>query len=230
MRFFGCLAIIGTLVVSGCSSNGAVATPSPLSLPKVVATPNSGHVSVVAVADKPVGNVVPVYVSVANGSDDRLLESPAEIFARGDDGNRVPVVPLPEAVAQAGGAAGLVSSLGTASAYGLPAAAVGGISGAAGGGLLGGMSWSSALTGSLIGSAAGLVAGGAQGIWTAHQAAEQRAQDQIATLSLKPTTIPPNGTASGYVFYPADQYQMLLAVMGDSESHSSVTATTKITK
>ena len=90
------------------------------------------------------------------------------------------------------------------------------------------MSWSNALTGSLIGSAAGLVAGGAQGIWTAHQAAEQRAEEQIATLSLKPTTIPPNGTASGYVFYPADQYQKLLAIMGDSESHSSVTATAKI--
>ena len=72
--------------------------------------------SVVAVANKPVGNVVPVYVSVANGSDAPLLESPAEIFAQGDDGNRVPVVPLPEAVAQAGGAAGLVSSLGTAAA------------------------------------------------------------------------------------------------------------------
>lgn len=93
---------------------------------------------------------------------------------------------------------------------------------------LGGMSWTNALTGSLIGSAAGLVAGGAQGIWTAHQAAEQRAEDQIANLSLKPTTIPPNGTASGYVFYPADQYEKLLAVMGDAESHSSVTATTKI--
>ena len=227
MRCFERLVIVAVLVAAGCSSNGAVATPSPLSLPKVVATPTSGHVSVVAVANKPVGNVVPVYISVANGSDDPLLESPAEIFAQGGDGNRVPVVPLTEAVAQAGGAAGLVSSMGTAAAYGVPAAAVGGVSGLAAGGL-GGMSWSGALTGSLIGSAAGLIAGGAQGIWTAHQAAEQRAEDQIANLSLKPATIPPNGTASGYVFYPADQYQKLLAVMGDTESHSSVTATTKI--
>ena len=228
MRYAPCLLLI-TLLAVGCSSNGAVATPSPLSLPKVVATPMSGHVSVVAVADKPVGIVVPVYVSVANGSDDPLLESPAEIFAQGDDGNRVPAVPLTEAVADAGGAAGLVSSMGTAAAYGLPAAAVGGAAGAAGGGL-GGMSWGSALTGSVIGSAAGLVAGGAQGLWTAHQAAEQRARAQIATLSLKAATIPPNGTASGYVFYPADQYQSLLAVMGDVESHSSITAITKIDK
>lgn len=227
MRFFERLVIVAALATAGCSSNGAVATPSPLSLPKVVATPTSGHVSVVAVANKPVGKVVPVYVSVANGSGDPLIESPAEIFAQGGDGNRVPVVPLPEAVAQAGGAAGLVSNLGTAAAYGVPAAAAGGASGALGGGL-GGMSWGSALTGSLIGSATGLIAGGAQGIWTAHQAAEQRAEEQIANLSLKPTTIPPNGTASGYVFYPANQYEKLLAVMGDAESHSSVTATTSI--
>ena len=90
------------------------------------------------------------------------------------------------------------------------------------------MSGTNALSGSVIGSAAGLVAGITQGIWTAHQAAEQRAQEQIANLSLKPTTIPPNGTASGYVFYPADKYQTLLAVMGDTESHSTVTVTTKI--
>jgi hypothetical protein len=212
MLCFSRLALLAAFAMSGCSSNGAVATPSPLTLPKVVATPIKGRVSVVAVADKRVGNVVPVYISVANGSDDPLLESPAEIFAQGDDGNRVPVVPITEAVTQAGGAAGLASSLGTAAAYGLPAAAIGGVSGAAGGGL-GGMSL-----------------GGAQGLWTAHQAAEQRAEEQIANLSLKPATIPPNGTASGYVFYPADQYQSLLAIMGDTESHSSVMATTKISE
>jgi len=137
------------------------------------------------------------------------------------------MVPLTEAVAQAGGAAGLVSNLGTAAAYGLPAGAVGGAAGAAAGGL-GGLSFTNAFTGSLIGGAAGLISGGAQGIWTAHQAAEQRAEAQIATFSLKPSTIPPNGTASGYVFYPADRYQTLQAVLGDTESQSSVTATAKL--
>src|SRR5216684_2411394 len=139
MRCFECLLISAAFIAASCSNNGAVATPSPLSLPKVVATPSNGRVSLIAVADKPVGNVIPVYVSVANGSDDPLLESPSEIFAQGNDRNRVPVVPLTEAIAQAGGAAGLVSALGTAAAYGLPAAAVGGVSGAAAGGL-GGMS------------------------------------------------------------------------------------------
>jgi hypothetical protein len=39
-----------------------------------------------------------------------------------------------------------------------------------------------------------------------HAAAEQRAQEQIQSLSLKPTTIPPNGTESGYVFFPLGEY------------------------
>src|SRR5260370_11598158 len=162
MRCFDSLILLAALIANACRSNGAVATPSPLSLPKVVATSKSGEVVVIGVADKPVGNVVPVYVSVANGSDDPLLESPSETFVQGDDRNRVPVVPLTEAIAQAGGAAGLVSALGTAAAYGLPAAAVGGVSGAAAGGL-GGMSRASALSGSLVGSTAGLVSCVTQG-------------------------------------------------------------------
>src|SRR5260370_9559931 len=117
MRCFDSLILLAALIANACRSNGAVATPSPLSLPKVVATPTSGHVSVIAVADKPVGNVVPVYVSVANGSDDPLLESPSETFVQGDDRNRVPVGPLTEAIPQAGVASGSVATLVTAPDY-----------------------------------------------------------------------------------------------------------------
>jgi hypothetical protein len=37
-------------------------------------------------------------------------------------------------------------------------------------------------------------------------------------LSLKPTTIPPNGTESGYVFFPLGEYQKIQAVLGDTEA------------
>jgi hypothetical protein len=39
--------------------------------------------------------------------------------------------------------------------------------------------------------------------------AETRAQEQIQSLSLKATTIPPNGTESGYVFFPLGEYQKI---------------------
>jgi hypothetical protein len=38
--------------------------------------------------------------------------------------------------------------------------------------------------------------------------------------SLKPTTIPPNGTESGYFFSPLGEYRNVQAVLGDTEAWS----------
>jgi len=81
------------LILNGCSANGAVNTPSPLPIAKVAATPIQGKTSIVAVPASPVGNVQPVYVSIANGTGSPMLESSGEIFALGADGNRVPALP-----------------------------------------------------------------------------------------------------------------------------------------
>src|SRR5260370_9567275 len=56
------LAII--LLTTGC---GAVATPSPLKAARVAPTPLRGQLSAVATSADPVGEITPVYVSVANG-------------------------------------------------------------------------------------------------------------------------------------------------------------------
>jgi hypothetical protein len=92
-----CPLALVCVVLSGCSSNGAVNTPSPLPIAKVAATPMQGKTSIVAVPANPVGNVQPVYVSIANGTGSPMLESSGEIFALGADGNRVPVLPPQEA-------------------------------------------------------------------------------------------------------------------------------------
>src|SRR5215831_3073240 len=95
---------IWTLVVFlalGCSTRGAVDTPSALPLPMVVATPLKGRATILAVPTEPVGNIQPVYISIANGTDDPLVQSQGEIFMKANDGNRVPAVPLPEATEQA---------------------------------------------------------------------------------------------------------------------------------
>jgi hypothetical protein len=159
-------------------------TPSALPLPVVVATPLKGKATILAVPTKPIGNIQPVYVSKANGTDDPLLKSQGEIFVKGEDANRVPAVPLTEATEQAGGAAGLVSSIGTAAAYGIPAAATTAAAGPASGAGLSGGSWSGVLQGVAIRAGVGLISGAASGIWNAHVAAEQRAQEQIQTLTL----------------------------------------------
>jgi hypothetical protein len=86
------------------------------------------------------------------------------------------------------------------------------------------------LSGSLIGSAIGVLMGAGTGLYQAHAAAEERAQQQIQSLSLKPTTIPPNGTESGYVFFPLGEYQKVQAVLGDTEAGSAITVNGKITR
>jgi hypothetical protein len=70
----------------------------------------------------------------------------------------------------------------------------------------------------------------AQGLYQAHAAAETRAQEQIQSLSLKATTIPPNGTESGYVFFPLGEYQKIQAVLGDTEAGSAITVSGNITR
>src|SRR6266850_6323991 len=127
-----CSLTLACAVLNGCSANGAVNTPSPLPIAKVAASPIQGKTSIVAVPANPVGNVQPVYISIANGTDSPMLESSGEIFALGADGNRVPAVPPQEAAHQAGGAAGLASSVETAAAYSAPAAAGGAATAAVG--------------------------------------------------------------------------------------------------
>jgi len=214
---------LAVLIAAGCSTRGAVDTPSPLPLPAVVATPLKGRATILAVPTKPVGNIQPVYVSIANGTDEPLVQSQSEIFVKGQDGNRVPAVPLTEATEQAGGAAGLVSSFGTAAAYGIPAAATTAAAGAASGAGFSGGSWTAVWQGSAIGAGLGLITGAASGIQNAHAAAEQRAQEQIETFTLKAGTVPPNGTASGYVFYPHGEYQQIEAILGNTETQRSIT-------
>ena len=218
------------LIAVGCSTRGAVDTPSALPLPAVVATPLKGQATILAVPTKRVGNIQPVYVSIANGTDGPLEQSQGEIFLKGKDGNRVPAVPLPEAVEQAGGAPGLVSTIGTAAAYGIPAAAASAATGAASAAAVYRSTWAGAFHGSVIGAGAGLIGGAAYGVWKAHAAAEQRAQEQIETFTLKPGTVPPNGTASGYVFYPPGVYQQVEAVLGNTETQTSLTLVNTVSR
>jgi hypothetical protein len=74
-----------------------------------------------------------------------------------------------------------------------------------------------------MGSAVGLVMGASAGLYESHPAAERRAQQQIQILSLKPTTIPSNGTEGESVFFPLGEYQKIQAILGDTEAGSAIT-------
>ena len=211
---FSALALV-CVVLGSClrHGNGAVNTPSPLPIAKVAATPIQGKTSIVAVPANPVGNVQPVYVWSANGTGNPMLESSGEIFALGADESRVPVLPPQEAAHQAGGSAeaGVKRGNRLADLRGTVSRRRGGHCRPPG---ICNLGRGSVLSGSLIGSAVGLVMGAGAGLYQAHAAAETRAQEQIQSLSLKATTIPPNGTESGSVFFPLGEYQKIQAVSG----------------
>src|SRR5258707_12417445 len=97
---FAALGAGALVAIAGC----AVA-PAPIAhTPNVVATPRQGELAVSVAAAPTVGQVTPVYVSVAHGTDAPRSVIPSQIFALNDAGERVAPLPPGEAARQAGGA------------------------------------------------------------------------------------------------------------------------------
>src|SRR6204780_2645177 len=97
------LAIAAAIAISGC----AVA-PAPIAhTPNVVATPQQGQLAVSVAAAPTVGEVTPVYVSIANGTDATRSVVPSQVFALNDAGERVAPLPPGEAARQAGRGKGI---------------------------------------------------------------------------------------------------------------------------
>ena len=78
----------------------------------------AGQLSVTSAPASPIGDVQPVYISIANGTDTPRAIVPTQIFALNDDGNRVAPLPPGEAARQAGGPGELKSALTSAAATG----------------------------------------------------------------------------------------------------------------
>ncbi|MGA7871682.1 MAG: hypothetical protein WCA22_12370, partial [Candidatus Binatus sp.] len=78
------LAIALAIGLGGC----AVA-PAPIAhTPNVVTTPKPGRLAVSVQSAPAVGEVIPVYVSIANGTDDTPTVVPNQIFALNGVGER----------------------------------------------------------------------------------------------------------------------------------------------
>src|SRR5579862_4299770 len=78
-----------TVAIAGCG----VAQAPVAHTPNVVATPEQGQLAVSVAAAPTVGEVTPVYVSIANGTDDTRAVVPSQVFAVNDTGGRI--APLP---------------------------------------------------------------------------------------------------------------------------------------
>src|SRR5262245_37625146 len=132
-----CLALLGAIALGGCG-----VAPAPIAhTPNVVATPHSGQLVISVQVGQSVGQVVPVYVSVANGTDDARAVVPSQVFALNEVGERVAALPPDEAARQAGNAkelqgamqSGAISGVG-GSVLGAATGAIAGTAGNSGGG------------------------------------------------------------------------------------------------
>src|ERR1700757_4618367 len=153
---------IRTLMAAASAAllTGCIFASAPIkNAPQVVATPQPGQLSVTSAPASPIGDIQPVYISIANGTDTPRAIVPSQIFALNDAGNRIAPLPPGEAARQAGGAGELKSALASGATTGAVEGALGAGLGAVAGSFLGG-----GVTGAAVGGAIGAGTGMIQGV------------------------------------------------------------------
>jgi hypothetical protein len=197
------------LSISGCAVGGAPIKQTT----QVVATPVQGELTVAVDKAPSVGEVTPVNVSVANGTDITRSVIPNQIFAINDSGQRVAPLPPGEAARQAGGADELKDALKSGAVSGVAGGALGAGLGAAVGAVTGGIG-----PGAIIGAATGAGWGIFSGAGRGQDRANQQAGAQLGSLALPQQDVAHNFTVSGYVFFPKGDYQQIQVLMINRET------------
>ncbi len=200
---------LAVLSISACAVGGA---PIEQTL-QVVATPIQGQLTVAVNKAPPVGEVTPVNVSVANGTDISRTVVPSQIFAINESGQRVAPLPPGEAARQAGGAGELKGALASGAASGVAGSALGAALGAIVGAVTGGIGASS-IIGAATGAGWGIFSGAGRG----QDRADSQAAAQIGSLALPQQDVAHNFTVSGYVFFPKGEYQQIQVLMINRET------------
>ena len=121
------IAVLLAFGLGGCATTW---NPIPIT-PRVALTPTKGDVTMQALPGEPIGGVVPVDVSIANGTDEPYLVEPDQIFAINEQGQRIMPVTSSEAIEQAGSANSLKAGLTGAAKNAAIGAVVGAATGAA---------------------------------------------------------------------------------------------------
>ena len=176
----------------------------------------------------PIGRIVPVDVSIANGTDEPYLVQPDQVFAINEQGQRIMPISASEAIQEAGNANALKAGLTGAAKN----AAIGAIAGAATGAAIGAAVGTivlspaqGALVGAAIGGSVGAAGGGVAGGVQGQSAAHRDAETQISALSLQTREAHPNYSINGYVFFPKGEYTSIQMTLLNEETHQTDTRT-----
>ena len=218
---------IAALLAFGLGGCATTWNPIPIT-PRVALTPTKGDVTMQALPGEPIGGVVPVDVSIANGTDEPYLVEPDQIFAINEQGQRIMPVTSSEAIQQAGSANSLKAGLTGAAKNAAIGAVVGAATGAAIGAAVGTIVLSpaqGALVGAAIGGSVGAAGGGVYGGAQGQAAAHHDAETQISALSLQTREAHPNYSVNGYVFFPKGEYTSIQMTLLNEETHQTDTRT-----
>jgi len=203
--------VTSVLLALGISACG-VAKPPIEQTTQVVATPVQGQLSVATNKAPTVGEVIPVNVSIANGTDITRTVVPSQIFAINSSGQRVAPLPPGEAARQAGNAGELKAAITSGAVSGVAGSALGAGLGAAVGAVTGGIG-----PGAIIGAATGAGWGIFEGASRGQDKADAQAH-QLDSLALHQEDVARNFTVSGYVFFPKGDYQQIQVLMINRET------------
>ncbi len=209
-----CAILVLCATAIGCG----IASAPIQNTPVVAATPRSGEISIASQAKPPVGSIVPVYISVANGTDIPRAIVPSQVFALDENGARITPLPPAEAAREAGGVGQLKAAITSAAVSGVGAGAVGAALGAAAGAAFGYAGPGAAL-GSAIGGGEGVIRGAEKG----QEEAKNQANQQIGALALQGGEVRKDFTVSGYVFFPKGTYREIELLLVNSETGDTET-------
>jgi hypothetical protein len=220
------LAGVLALAVTGCATQG----PIDNAVTRVALTPEKDQVTVEARAHKPIGEIIPVDVALANGTPEPYRVNLDEIFGINAKGERIVAVPLGQAIELAGDATKLKTALRGAGVGAAVGGGVGAVLGTAVGlglGLLVHEPGLGAAAGAIIGGGVGAGQGIAYGAMGASQKKDYRDNTEIQALALGNVTLKKQFTANGYVFLPTGQdYKFLELLMTNEESGEPITIQT----
>ncbi len=209
------LGLLMAFAVAGCG----IASAPIKNAPQIVATPQQGQLNVTTQPGAPIGDVQPVYVSVANGSDVPRSIVPSQIFALNDSGARVAPLPPGEAARQAGGSGELKAALTSGVVGGVAEGALGAGLGAAIGSVVNEFSGiGGAASGAIVGAAFGGGSGIVSGVQNGASKADQQANAQLGALALQGGEIRHDFTVSGYVFFPKGSYHEVEFLLVNQET------------
>jgi hypothetical protein len=154
LQLVGLMALLVVMGFGGCATTWQPITDTQ----RVALMPSKGEITMAARPGKPIGEMIPVDVAVANGTEEPYRIEPDQVFAINVQGQRIAPIPADQAITAASHANALKAGLVGAAKHALGDGIAGAAAGAAVGATVGTIVASPA-QGALLGAAMGCSVG-----------------------------------------------------------------------